>query len=82
MTDLNLSTSEDLLAFLADGPFASSEAIPLVGPGGGTNFTFRLLLHSPYHGKLSVIVKHGKPYISRAPHFPFDLARQVRRAAG
>ena len=77
MTDLDLSNPKELLTFLAGGPFASSEAIPLFGPGGGANFIFRLILQKPYHGKMSVVVKHGKPHMSRSPDFPFDLERQV-----
>lgn len=81
MNELDLSVPENLLLFLADGPFASSEATRLVGPGGGANYIFRITLQQPYNGKSSAVVKHGKPYIPGDRRPPFALEREVRLAA-
>ncbi|KAI0698624.1 kinase-like domain-containing protein [Cytidiella melzeri] len=70
---LDLSKPNDLLSFLEHSPFASQKVVLFFG---GSNHTFRLHLRTPYHGKHTAILKHGKPYVGSITSLVFDLERQ------
>ena len=74
--ELDLAEANNVLGYLDDGPFASSEVIPL--PGGYGNYTYRLRLKEEYQGRKTLVLKHGKPHIRGATWIKFDLERQVR----
>lgn len=71
----DLSTAPGVLAYLAGTPFASETATPL--SGGSSHFTFRLYLTAPYAGRLTLVLKHAKPYVARIPSWKYDEERQV-----
>lgn len=77
MAEHDLATPEGITAHFADSPFACSEVQRLRGPGGGANFSFRLVLHTPYNENKTVVVKHAKAYVAMLQSMPFDLVRQV-----
>ncbi|KAJ8084631.1 hypothetical protein PM082_003405 [Marasmius tenuissimus] len=71
----DLSKVPDLEAYLEGTPFAADKIDAL--SGGNVNFTFRLKLKTPYDGRSTLIVKHGKAYVALSEgRFPFSLERQ------
>lgn len=73
----DLSKVANLQAYLEDTPFAAEKIDAL--SGGNVNFTFRIRLKTPYDGRSTMIVKHGKPYVALSEgRIPFSLERQVR----
>ena len=72
---LDLSKASDVVTFLADTPFACSEAVVLTG--GLANFVFRLRLLQPYDGFPTVVLKHSKPW-SATGGLELAIQRQVR----
>jgi len=57
-TSLDLSKPSDIVTFLANTPFACTQADVLTG--GNANYLFRLHLCKPYDGCPTVVLKHSK----------------------
>ncbi|KAJ3546639.1 hypothetical protein NM688_g5494 [Phlebia brevispora] len=74
MADLDLAVTQDVSQYLVNGPFASSDVVSL--SGGFGNYAYRLKLRDEYHGRKTLVLKHGKAYIPGATSMAFDLARQ------
>ncbi|KAL5519481.1 hypothetical protein ACEPAH_1164 [Sanghuangporus vaninii] len=71
--ELDLSGAEDVIAYLADTPFASTHAEAL--SGGTANFVFRLHLVNPLanaSGAQTVILKHAKSWVATKKEFALD----------
>lgn len=74
---LELSKPDDVLRYLSETPFASSQAEPLCG--GTINYVFRLYLRIPYGGMRTLIMKHGKGWPSGHETYSFSVERQAGR---
>lgn len=74
---LELSKPDDVLRYLSETPFASSQVEPLFG--GTINYVFRLYLRDPYDGMRTLIMKHGKGRPSGHETYSFSVERQVGR---
>src|SRR5216683_4164169 len=77
LDEIDLTTPEGVLAYLAPTPYASARAEPL--SGGTANFIFRLHLITPYQGRPTLILKHARPYVASAPDFRIPVSRQGRK---
>lgn len=73
--ELDLSQADDVLEYLAETPFASSEVEPL--SGGRANYVFRLRLKTPYKGWRTIVMKHGKGWYPTDDSLAFSVERQV-----
>ena len=72
----DLSKSEDIIAFLRNTPFQCSNAERLTG--GTANYAFRLFLDRPFEGQETLVLKHAKPFYTRAQSISLSVDRQVR----
>lgn len=74
---LDLSTTDGIVAYLANTPFASDNVASL--SGGNGNFTYHVHLRTPHEGVSDVVVKYAPPYVAVSRgRMPFDVERQVR----
>lgn len=75
-SDLDLSKAADVKMYLASTPFAATSVLPL--SGGYSNFVYRLVLQTPYEGRKTLVLKHGKDHLpgSNRTKLHFDLVRQ------
>jgi hypothetical protein len=74
----DLTTTDGLLQYLSTNT-SFAPAVVTRCTGGMGNFTFRIHLATPYEGRNTLIVKHGKPYLPADSTFALPLSRQVRR---
>ena len=75
MTTLDLSNPQHVSQYLSATPWAAKSVTPL--SGGYTNFTFRIELAEPYQGQETVVLKHGKSYVSVTDGSSLSVERQV-----
>lgn len=75
--EIDLTTPQGVVVYLAPTPFACAKAEPL--SGGWANFIFRLHLITPYQGRSTLILKHARPYAARIPELSIPVSRQVRK---
>ena len=75
--EIDLTTTQGVVVYLAATPFACAKAEPL--SGGRTNFIFRLHLITPYQGRSTLVLKHARPYSAITPEFSIPVSRQVRK---
>ena len=71
----DLTEPQDVLDYLSKTPFASTEVVSL--SGGTANYVYRLYLKSPYEGRDSLVMKHGRPYVKNYSSLAFATERQV-----
>ncbi|KAL0575243.1 hypothetical protein V5O48_006734 [Marasmius crinis-equi] len=75
VTEKDLANATGVQAYLEDTPFAA-DAIDALS-GGTANFVYRIKLKTPFDGRSTMIVKHGKSYVATSKiKFPFSLKRQ------
>ncbi|KIY62564.1 hypothetical protein CYLTODRAFT_426815 [Cylindrobasidium torrendii FP15055 ss-10] len=76
-SDWDLSKAADVKLYLATTPFAATSVLPL--SGGYSNFVYRLVLQTPYEGRTTLVLKHGKDHLpgSDKTTLHFDLVRQI-----
>ena len=74
-SDLDLTNQEDVLRYLADTPFASTKVEAL--SGGNANYIFRLHLKTPFEGRETLVMKHGKGSLKIDSSFALGIERQV-----
>lgn len=72
---LDLSKPDDVLQYLSETPFASSQVESL--SGGNINYVFRLYLRNPYDGMRTLVMKHGKGWPSGYETYSFSVERMV-----
>ncbi|KAL1748940.1 hypothetical protein HDZ31DRAFT_28711 [Schizophyllum fasciatum] len=73
--DLDLTTSDGVLQYLSNTPFASCSATKLTG--GTANFAYRVHLNTPYEGRNTLVVKFGRAFLEiDGQRMPFDIERQ------
>lgn len=72
---LELSRPTDVLRYLAGTPFACFRVEPL--SNGIVNFVFRLHLQTPYDGRDTLILKHGKGSFAASTNIIASIERQV-----
>jgi 5-methylthioribose kinase len=77
---LDLSSERDVLTYLENTPYNSTDVIPL--SGGTVNYVFRLKLVAPYLGRETLVLKHAKPYVKDCHMIQLGLDRQVSGASG
>lgn len=73
--ELELSRSTDVLRYLAGTPFACSRVESL--SNAVVNFVYRLHLQTPYDGRDTLIMKHGKGWFSASTSVITSIERQV-----
>ncbi|KAH7102317.1 kinase-like domain-containing protein [Auriculariales sp. MPI-PUGE-AT-0066] len=57
-TENNLTTTDGVVTYLSSTPFCAESIEKLAG--GTTNFVFRVKLKTPFEGRKTVVVKHGR----------------------
>lgn len=75
LSTLDLSTEAGLQAYLVESPFAAKSIVRV--SGGGSAYTFRVVLATQYDTKDSIILKHTRDYAALSKDIPLNVQRMV-----